>query len=146
MIEPTPIRKRRPKAEKLAAVLAAEMVGVTEVERQTGIPHQTIGYWMDQPEFSQYRRKAREDLVAEVTLVAHLAWHRVAEGLASGAFEPRDILFAAEKSSGLMQLLTGQATERIETVTAGLNDHERALLRDVLKQAIAEREAVDAGV
>jgi len=149
MTEPTPIRKRvygRSKRVKMAAVVLAEMVGVTEAEKQTGIPKESIHYWLHREEFAPYRTRAKEDLVAEVTTVTHLAWAKVAEGLQAGEFDPRDILVAAEKSAALLQLLTGQATERIETVTAGLNDHERSLLRDVLKQAIAEREAVDAGV
>lgn len=134
----------RPKREKLAAVLVAEMVGVTQAERETGIPKTTIQYWLDRPEFVQFRIRVREDLAAEITTVAHLAWTRVAEGLLAGAFEPRDVLTAAEKSTALMQLLSGQATERIETLTSGMDDHERAQLRDILQAAIAEREAADA--
>jgi hypothetical protein len=142
--DPTPIRKHRDRRTKLGAVVLAEIVGVTQAGEQTGIPKQTIQYWLERPEFGPYRTRAREDLAKEITAVVHLAWTRVAEGLERGEFEPRDILTAAEKSTALMQLVTGQATERVETITSGMNDHEREQLRNVLKQAIAERETVDA--
>uniref|UniRef100_A0A6M3LQW5 Uncharacterized protein n=1 Tax=viral metagenome TaxID=1070528 RepID=A0A6M3LQW5_9ZZZZ len=142
----SPARKarvdNRPKHQKLAAIMAADMVGVVEAKRRTGIPASTIRYWMDRPEFVEFRTKTREDLAESVRTVAHLAWQRVAEGLARGDFEPRDILFAAEKSASLMQLLSGNPTERVESVTAGMNDHERAQLREVLQRAIAEKEVV----
>ena len=133
----------RPKHVKLAAVMAADLVGVTEAERQTGIPESTIRYWMDRPEFAEFRAKAREELGEAVRTVAALAWQRVAEGLLAGTFEPRDILFAADKATSMMQLLSGNPTERVESVTAGMDDHERAQLRDILRQAIAEKEAAE---
>jgi len=145
MVQPTPIRKRRDRRTKLGAVVLAEIVGVTQAEKQTGIPKESIHYWMNRPEFAPYRTRTREDLADEITAVVHLAWTRVAEGLQRGEFEPRDILTAAEKSTALMQLVTGQATERVETITSGMDDHERAQLRSVLQQAIAEREAEHAG-
>ena len=40
-----------------------------------------------------------------------------------------------------MQLLTGGATARVETVTEGMNDHEREALREVLADAIAAKAA-----
>jgi len=120
------------------------MVGVVAAERKTGIPESSIRYWMEKPEFAEFRAKNREDLAEAVRTVAHLAWQRVAEGVIAGTFEPRDILFAAEKSASLMQLLSGAPTERIENVTAGMDDHERAQLREVLRLAIAEKEAAEA--
>ena len=84
-------------------------------------------------------------MAEEVTLVARLAWRKVAEGLQAGTFEPRDAIFAAEKATAAMQLLTGQATQRVETVTDGMNDHEKDALRAVLDDAIRAKEAADAG-
>jgi hypothetical protein len=134
----------RPRHQKLAAVLAADLSGVTEAERQTGIPHSTIRYWMEQPEYAEFRRKAREELADAIRTVAALAWQRVAEGLIAGTFEPRDILFAAEKSTSLMQLLSGHPTERVESVTGAMSDHEREQLREVLRRAIADADRVEA--
>ena len=125
-------RQRRPKSEKLAAVLAAEMTGVVQASEQSGIPESTIRYWMEQPEFAAYRAKAREDLKDEITVVAHLAWQRVAEGLYAGTLEPRDALFAAEKATTQFLLLSGEATSRSESrdLTDDITDDERQRLRD----------------
>jgi len=125
-------RRRYSKAEKLSAVLAADMTGVVAVERTTGIPESTLRYWLDKPEFAEYRAKAREDLHAEITVVAHLAWQRVAEGLRSGTLEPRDALFAAEKATAQYLLMSGEATSRTESraLTDDLTDTEKLRLHD----------------
>ena len=136
---------RHTKADKLSAVLAADIAGVTATAEQTGIPHETISSWMDKPEFAEFRRKARESMAEEVTIVARLAWRKVAEGLQAGTFEPRDAIFAAEKATAAMQLLTGGVTQRVETITEGMNDHERETLRQVLDAAIVAKEAARAG-
>ncbi len=125
-------RKRYSEPVKLSAVMAAEMTGVVATEKATGIPESTIRYWMDRPEFAQYRAKVREDLKDEITVVAHLAWQRVGEYLHNGTLEPRDALFAAEKATVQYLLLSGEATSRTETkaLTDDLNDTERQRLRD----------------
>ena len=136
MSEPTPIRQRRKYTakQKLSAVMAAELVGVTVAAEQSGVPHRTLGYWLDQPQYAEYRRKAREDLVEEVGVVANLAWQRVAEALRAGTLEARDALFAADKATTLFQLVTGEATSRTETrdLTEQMADHERQALADAI--------------
>ena len=136
-----PTRRRYTKAEKLSAVLAAEMTGVVAVQEQSGIPESTIRYWMDQPEFAEYRAKAREDLKDEITVVAHLAWQRVAEGLKDRTFEPRDALFAAERATTQYLLMSGEATTRSETrsVTDDLGDDEKQRLRNWIDALPADR-------
>lgn len=138
-------RRRYTKRQKLAAVMAAEMGGVVQAEEQTGIPESTIRYWIDKPEFAEFRAKTREDLAAEIGTVAHLAWSRVARALASGEMEPRDAIFAAEKATNLQLLMSGEATSRSENVsiTDGLDDHERTALRDAIVGELARR--ADAG-
>ena len=130
----------RPRKQKLAAVLAADMVGVVAASEQTGIPASTIHYWSKKPEFAEYRNKAREDMAEEVAIVAHLAWQRVGEALRENRLEPRDALFAADKATTLYQLVSGQATNRTETrdLTEGFKDHERDLLRDLLDEVVAD--------
>jgi hypothetical protein len=132
----------RPKRQKLAAVLAADMVGVVAAAEQSGIPESTIRYWAQKPEFAEYRAKARQDLVDEVGVVAHLAWRRVAEALLAGTMEPRDAL-SADKATSLYQLVTGEATQRTESreLTEGLDDHERATLRKMLEDELAKVES-----
>lgn len=128
----------RSRREKLAAVMAAEMVGVVQASEQTGVPESTIRYWAEKPEFAEFRARTREELAEEVKVVAHLAWKRVAETLPT--MEPRDALFAADKASSLLQLVTGQATSRTETrdLTDSLDDHEREQLRKVLDDVLKD--------
>lgn len=130
-------RRRYTKKDKLATVLAAELVGVTAAAEQAGIPHQTVSYWMERPEFGEYRRKAREDMAEEVEVVAHLAWQRVAEALRANTLEPRDALFAADKATTMWQLVNGQATSRTETktLTEGFPDEEWDKLQALLREA-----------
>lgn len=105
-------RRTYTKRQKLAAVLAADIGGVVQAEQQTGIPESSIRYWMDKPEFAEFRAKAREEMADEVKVVAHLAWKRIAETI--GTMEPRDALFAAEKATTLHLLMSGEATSRSE--------------------------------
>lgn len=136
---PTPIIKHRvdgrPRRQKLAAVLAADMVGVVAAAKQTGLPESTIRYWRDKPEFAEIRARTREELADEVKAVAHLAWQRVAESMMT--MEPRDAIFAAEKATTLLQLLSGQATGRTEhrDLTESFDDHEWEALRGMLREA-----------
>lgn len=120
--------------------MAAEMVGLTEASEQAGIPKSTVAYWLDDPKFEPFRTRTRENLGEAVGVVAHLAWQRVGEALRDGTMEPRDALFAAEKATTLLQLLSGQPTSRAELrdITDTLDDHERATLRKLLDDVIAE--------
>jgi hypothetical protein len=135
-------RRRYTRKQKLSVVMAAELVGVTTAAEQAGVPHRTVGYWLERPEFAEYRRKVREDLAEEVAVVAHLAWQRVGEALRADKLEPRDALFAADKATTLLQLVTGQATGRTEhrDLTTSFDDAEWEQLKNVL------REAADASV
>jgi hypothetical protein len=136
-----PQHRRYTKREKLSAVLAADMVGVTVAAEQSGIPKSSIAYWMDNPEFAEIRTKTREDMAEEIAVVAHLAWKRIAQSLASGEMEPRDAIFAAEKATNLQLLMSGEATERTETrsLTDGLDDHEAEVLGQVIRDELARR-------
>jgi hypothetical protein len=138
-------RRHYDQRTKLSAVLAADMVGLTAASEQTGIPKQTIDYWMDRPEFGPFRTKAREDLQDEIKLTAHLAWQRTAEALAANTMEPRDVLFAAEKATTLMLLVGGEATARTETkdLTVDLPDDIKRDLRDRFSDRLR---ATDEGV
>jgi transposase-like protein len=139
-------RRRYTTKEKLSAVLAADMVGLNAAAKQTGIAKQTIDYWMDRPEFGQFRTKAREDMAEEIKVVAHLAWQMAAEALRSGRMEPRDILFAAEKATNLQLLMTGEATSRTETrsLTDDLDDHEAEVLGELIREELERRADGDA--
>jgi len=107
-------RRRYTKRQKLATVMAAEMTSLTETAETTGIPKSTIKYWLDDPDFAQFRTKTREDLADDVKIVSHLAWNAVAQALRNGTMEPRDAIFAAEKATSLQILMSGGATSRTE--------------------------------
>ena len=120
--------QRRDKRVKLAAVMAAEMSGLTVASEQTGIPKSTLAYWMDDPELAQIRAKTRDELADEIKVVAHLAWQRIVRALRTGEMEPRDAIFAAEKATSLQILMTGGATARSEVrdITGTLADADVA--------------------
>ena len=101
------------KKTKLSVVMAADLVGVTAAAEQAGIPVTTASYWVNDPKFAEFRSKTREDLDAEVSVIAHLALRRVAETI--DQMEPRDALFAMEKATTLMLLTRGEATSRTES-------------------------------
>ena len=142
-----PERRRYTKRQKLSAVLAADLTGVVATADTSGIPESTIRYWAQQPEFAEYRARAREDMAEEVGIVAHLAWRRVAEALRAGTLEPRDALFAADKATTLYQLVTGGATTRTEhrELLGDFDDHEKDAMADWLRKiALGQLEEADA--
>lgn len=134
-----PEHRRYTKHQKLSVVMAADMVGVVAASEQAGIPESNVRYWSHKPEFAEYRARAREDLVEEVTITAHLAWQRVSEALRANTLEPRDALFAADKATTILQLLNGEATSRLEhrDITASLDDHELDALETWLHEQAA---------
>lgn len=132
----------RPERVKRGAIVAAIMTSQREVEKQTGIPQETLRDWLRHPKYADLRSKAREELAAESKALAHLALEEVVRRLPE--FEPRDlsILFGilVDKS----QLLSGEATGRLETrdLSGELDDHERTVLSDIIRQAVDATEEV----
>ena len=135
-------RQRYTRRQKVTAVLAADMTSAEAAAEATGIPRTTIGYWLDKPEFVALRHKARESLAEEMSVIARLAAQKLVEAVLAGRLEPRDLITALGVATDKMQLLTGQATDRLETrdITATLDDHERARLRDILDDALRSAE------
>ena len=135
-------RRRYTKRTKINAVIAAELTSTRAAAEAAGIPERTVGYWMDDPAFAQYRTKTREELGPEGIALAHNVLGEIKRRLPE--FEPRDltILYGVLVDKG--QLLSGQATSRSEhrDVTAELDDHERETLTNIIREAT---EAVHAG-
>ena len=71
---PGQTRRRYTKAEKAAAIVAAEASNTLAASEQTGIPRKTIEYWLDNPEFAKLRQNAREAIAEEAQVVARIAW------------------------------------------------------------------------
>lgn len=139
MAEPTLIRQHRryTKSRKAQVVGIAAVEGVTAAEAQTGIPKQTIDYWLNKPEFGHLRTTAREIVVEQFWVGIQVGLREVIKGLESDAplHHKADAL---RTLSDRFALLNGEATVRNETVTAGMNDHERKQLRAVLVRASEE--------
>jgi hypothetical protein len=135
-------RRSYTRRQKITAVIAADMTSQEAAAEAAGIPRKTLAYWMDKPEFAPYRHKARESLAEEMAVIARLAAQKLVEAVLAGKLEPRDLITALGVATDKMQLLTGQATDRLETrdITATLDDHERARLRDILDDALRSAE------
>jgi hypothetical protein len=104
----------------------------------TGIPETNIRRWQDDPELAKYGAKTREEIAEGARMIAALAVDKIADAIRNDKFEPRDLLIAFGLAVDKSQLLGGQATTRTETLTDGMDDHERQALRKVLAEAISE--------
>jgi hypothetical protein len=135
-------RRRYTKAQKVTAIISAEMSSVEAAAEQAGIPRKTLAYWLDAPEFADLRHKTREEMSAGMATIVHLAQTRIVAEIEAGNFQPHDLVILLGVATDKAQLLSGQATERVETLTSGMDDHEKAQLHEVLRRAIAEREAI----
>jgi hypothetical protein len=136
-------RRRYTKAQKVTAIIAAELSSVEAAAEQAGIPRKTLAYWLDAPEFADLRHKTREEMSAGMATIVHLAQTRIVAEIKAGNFQPHDLVILLGVATDKAQLLSGQATERVETLTSGMDDHEKAQLHEVLRRAIAERESVE---
>lgn len=125
------MRRKRTVQEKAEAVGIALVVGVTEAERQTGIPKQTIDYWLDRPEFRHLRTRARAEVADEFWAGIQIGVKAVVEGLRDGSTPLRDKATALGVLYDRFALMTGEATSRTESrALDGLSDDEQERLRD----------------
>jgi hypothetical protein len=105
--------RRYTKRQKLATVMAAEMSTVAQAAKAIGAPESTVRYWMDDPSFAEFRAKTRDDMVEGTALLAHRILGRISETL--DQFEPRDLTILFGVMVDKAQLLSGNATGRLET-------------------------------
>ena len=122
--------KKRPHAERVAAITLAEVSGVEAAAQQTGIPERTIYYWLDRPEFAELRAKTRDEMRDGFKVLVHRAQERLTAQIDS--MEPRDLTILLGVATDKTLLLSGDATARSETRTwtDDLNDTEKQRLRD----------------
>lgn len=102
--------------------------GVTEAERQTGIPKQTIHEWTKSPEFGRLRTSAREDVIDQFWVALQLALEAVRDGLRDPETPLRDKQQALATLYDRHALMTGEATARSESrdITGTLSDVQLA--------------------
>ena len=132
-------RRRYTRRTKAAAVSAAVASSVLAVAQETGIPSQTIDYWMHSEEFRNLRDRTREDLADEFKVITHKALERIVALVPT--MDARDLTVLASMAADKAQLLSGGATSRTETrtLTDGWDDHERGALKDAIDAELAKR-------
>ena len=130
-------RRRYTKAEKMAAVVAAELSTPAAAAEAQGVPESSLRYWLDDPKFAELRTKTREETAGAFHVLAHLAMDRLRELVPT--MEPRDLTVLLGVATDKAALLSGQPTSRTETraLTEGLDDHEKARLREILDEALS---------
>jgi hypothetical protein len=116
-------RRRYSEKTRAKAVGIAVVEGVTEAERQTGIPKQTIDYWLDKPEFGQLRTTAREVVVESLWVGIQIGIRALVEGI-KGDAPLNHKADAFDKLAQRYALLNGEATQRTETHDWKLDDYE----------------------
>jgi hypothetical protein len=128
------------KRQKVTAVIAAEMTSARAAAKATGIPHQTVARWQDDPELRHIVAKTRDQLADDMKAVAALAVEYIVRDLRAGRFEPRDLTILLGVATDKAQLLAGMATSRTESrdLTGTIDDAE-------LAAAIREAEALAGG-
>ena len=106
-------RRRYDQKTRAKAVGIATVDGVTEAERQTGIPKETIQYWTHKPEFAQLRTTAREIVVDSFWVGIQIGARVLVEGMQGDA--PLNHKADAFRSlADRYLLLNGEATARSE--------------------------------
>ncbi len=132
-------RRRYTRKQRASAVIAAEMSTAASAAAATGIPENTIRYWLDRPEFVELREKTRDELAEGFHVLAHKAQERLTELIPT--MEPRDLTILLGVATDKGQLLSGGATHRTETrdLDDNLDDHERKALREAIDRELESR-------
>lgn len=110
------------------------------------MPESTIRRWREHPQLAQLRAEKREDVAADVWAGFQRGVHRIVE-----LFDTTEDLGKVAIATGVLYdkfaLMSGEATGRLEhkTLTDGLDDHERATLRDLIDGALAAADPAAAG-
>jgi hypothetical protein len=133
--------RRYSKRTKANAAGIAMAEGVTEAERQTGIPKETIHYWLRQPEFAHLRTTARETVAEDFWAGVQIGIDEVTKGLRDPNVPLKDKAIALGTIYDRFALLTGSATSRTEhrELLADFDDHERDAMAEWLRELARER-------
>jgi len=117
-------RRRYTPKQRAEAVGLAVVHGVTETERRTGIPKETVQYWTQRPEFAHLRTTAREAVADQFWVGIQVGVEQVIAGLKDPAIPLRDKQQALATLYDRHALMTGAATARTESrdITGTLTD------------------------
>lgn len=125
-------RRRYTKADKARAVAQATMTSATATAEATGIPENTIRYWMDRPEFVELRSKTRDEVADEFWSTIQIGVRRVVE-LIPQTEDLQKVSVALGILYDKHALLTGGATGRTES--RELNDLPDSTYVEALRAA-----------
>lgn len=126
-------RRRYTAREKARGVGIAVVEGVTEAERQTGIPKVTIWQWMQKPEYEQLRTSARETVAERFWVGIQVGLDEVVKGLRDPETPLKDKSHALGVMYDRHALLTGGATGRMES--RELNDLPDSAYVEAIREA-----------
>lgn len=129
-------RRRYTKAQKDQTVMAALASSTLAAADQSGIPESTIRYWLDDAKFAKLREKTDEERAEGFRTLAALAMARLETLIPT--MNAKDLVVLMGVATDKAQLVGGGATARTESrsLTDGMDDHERARLKEVLAEAI----------
>jgi hypothetical protein len=116
--------KHATRSTRLAAVLAADRLGSAEsAANELGLVPRSVQRWIHDPELSAIVAKTREESAESIRAVASLAWAQLAQRVADGQMEDRDLIILAGVATDKAQLVAGEATSRSEhrDITADLS-------------------------
>jgi hypothetical protein len=104
--------RRYPVRTKALAVIASELTNSAQAEKTTGIPHQTILRWRDDPDLRVYVQKTRDEMAEEMRGLSALTLFHIRQRIAE--FEPKELVTLLGVSTEKALLLAGDATSRSE--------------------------------
>ena len=129
-----PTRRRYTAKQRAEAAGIAVVEGVTRASEDTGIPKQTIDYWLDKPEFGHLRTKSREEVAEQLWAAIQVGIKEVAKGIVGDA-PLRDKSVALGILYDKHALMTGGATGRTEN--RELHDLPDSVYVDAIRAAEA---------
>lgn len=127
--------KRYPQRERALAVIASELTNSAQAEKATGIPHQTILRWRDDPELRVYVQKTRDEMAEEMRGLSALTLAHIRNRIRE--FEPKELVTLLGVSTEKALLLAGDATTRSE-----VRDITGTLADSIVIDAIREVEQI----
>ena len=108
----------------------ADQQSAESVADKLGVSQRSVERWKHNPELSAIVAKTREESADSIRAVASLAWAQLAQRVADGTMDDRDLIILAGVATDKAQLLSGEATSRTETrdITADMSPEQATKL------------------
>lgn len=108
-------------AQKAEAVAASLTLGVTEAAKRRGVNRSALSEWRRHPKFRHLLEEGQGDLGQQFRDAVDVALTSVLEALRDGKSNLGHRARALEVLTTSWQLVTGQATERVESASLNFN-------------------------